>query len=336
MSNWAKLTPPGFIFHVKAYGLITNRNAVYGSMPFEAKALVSAPPGNEPVTWQGISSAARDAVWQRFNSALQPLHVAKKLGAIVFQFQVGFQPSADTIAHLRDCRARLVKEYRMAIEFRDRSWVAPEHRANTMALLRELGAPLILVDELRAELFRLDSDSRETMPLELDVVHDQWLYIRLFRRVGTDRLLSETEVNAWAQRLAMLRQQVKGPIFFMMATDHEDQPIKNMNAIAAAVPQDFVSDWRKRISKRGLGAFFGRPAADKAPAKDDVPAAPKEEAAKEQTADQAEVRAEPGRQAEGKRPLEAPAAQAASPKKQKPSQPTQGGPSIASFFSRKQ
>ena len=44
----------------------------------------------------------------------------------------------------------------MAIEFRDRAWLSATHLSRTVALLAELGAGAVIIDELKHELFLED------------------------------------------------------------------------------------------------------------------------------------------------------------------------------------
>jgi len=85
-----------------------------------------------------------------------PILTLGGVGVIVFQFQLNFKPGPETEDHLRECRRYLRSDYRMAIEFRDRSWVAPANNLRTMTLLEDLGAAAIVIDELKHELYLED------------------------------------------------------------------------------------------------------------------------------------------------------------------------------------
>ena len=104
------------------------------------------------------------------------------------------------------------------------------------------------------------------LPIQTLLPHTAWAYIRVHRRLGTDKVLRPDEITAWAGRLADLTKSGKGPVFFLWGTDHEDQPIKNMaNLEKAAGP--LIFDWRTSIggARRSLQAWFGgAPAGSKA------------------------------------------------------------------------
>jgi uncharacterized protein YecE (DUF72 family) len=54
---------------------------------------------------------------------LQVLYDAKRLGTVLFQFPPSFEPSPASIAIVEECRALLLPEFPMAIEFRNRKWL---------------------------------------------------------------------------------------------------------------------------------------------------------------------------------------------------------------------
>eukprot|EP00897_Mesotaenium_endlicherianum_P002696 jgi/Mesen1/2454/ME000158S01652 len=101
---------------------------------------------------------------------------------------------------------------------------------------------------------------REIMPMAWEATIDDFFYIRLHRREGTQKLLPPEELSLWADRLLHhLPPQLKGPVYFLWGTDHEDQPIVNARRLAVLLG-DMVYDWRgviqQRASKTGLRSFF--------------------------------------------------------------------------------
>ena len=83
---WAQRTPAGFTFNIKAYSLLTQHPTRTASLykdlrPEDAKANVYA---------KDLDRRSIDQVWERFLAALDPLHQAGKLGALLFQFPPWF------------------------------------------------------------------------------------------------------------------------------------------------------------------------------------------------------------------------------------------------------
>ena len=80
----------------------------------------------------------------QFRSGIEPLAAAGKLGAVLAQFPASFKDAPAT----RDSLAQLLRAlpgYRVAVELRHKSW--SDHLGETLALLNELGAAWVQIDE---------------------------------------------------------------------------------------------------------------------------------------------------------------------------------------------
>src|SRR5262245_35465402 len=82
VEGWAARTPPGFVMHVEAFGLMTRHPVrleaipedLRAEMPVDDRGRVDRPPRE-----------LRGEVFRRFLTALRPLRGAGKLGGILFQ-----------------------------------------------------------------------------------------------------------------------------------------------------------------------------------------------------------------------------------------------------------
>ncbi len=86
------------------------------------------------------------ALWERFGRALEPLARAGRLGCVLLQFPPWFTATRGNARYIEDCRARL-GDHRMAVELRHASWGERERLAWLAALLREIDASYVIVDE---------------------------------------------------------------------------------------------------------------------------------------------------------------------------------------------
>ena len=84
-------------------------------------------------------------MWQRFRDALMPLHSAGKLGAVLFQFPQWFVISKKSKAYIEECAERL-PDYRVAVEFRHKSWMSERNVEETLSFLEERDLPFVCVD----------------------------------------------------------------------------------------------------------------------------------------------------------------------------------------------
>ena len=145
VQGWAERTPPGFVMHVKAFGLMTRHPVrleqlppeLREGMPVDDRGRVDRPPRER----------ARE-VFRAFLEALEPLRAAGKLGGILFQLPpyVVWKPSS--LDYLEWAAEQLGGD-RMLVEFRhargSRSGVA----RGALALARGAGARVR--DRRRAE-----------------------------------------------------------------------------------------------------------------------------------------------------------------------------------------
>lgn len=140
---WIERTPPEFTFNIKAYSLLTNHptrpDSVYKDLQGEL------PEGKRFVYREHLPDEVVEEVWQRFRDALMPLHSAGKLGAVLFQFPQWFVISRKSKAYIAECAARL-PDYRIAVEFRHKSWMEERNAEETLSFLEEHDLPFVCVD----------------------------------------------------------------------------------------------------------------------------------------------------------------------------------------------
>jgi uncharacterized protein YecE (DUF72 family) len=160
VSDWVAATRSfaGFRFHIKIFSMFSQRRVPFGTLPFQVRAMLEATRAYDSraiVRWDDLSPEARQMLWAVQNERLQTLCDADRLGCAVMQFQLDFKPGDATRAWVAECRRNLSSHFKLAVEFRDRSWFGADGRdAGTTRWLRSLGIVQIMVDELDAELFR--------------------------------------------------------------------------------------------------------------------------------------------------------------------------------------
>ncbi len=141
-ANWAERTPPGFVFHVKAFGLMTGHSVRPEQLPADLRPLV-----NE-VTSRGhvvSSDALRDRVFARFRRSLEPLRQAGKLGGVLFQLPPSAFPGRAAWERIDYARTALPGDDLM-VEFRQRDWLRTDLRAETFDGLRQRDLTYVAVD----------------------------------------------------------------------------------------------------------------------------------------------------------------------------------------------
>jgi uncharacterized protein YecE (DUF72 family) len=145
--RWAERTPPGFVFHVKAWALMTGHHPREQSLPADIVRLISS---RARRTHRGEIDAgefppeAIDEAFRLFRAALSPLADAGKLGYVLFQLAPWVRYDDARLDYLASLPARL-PGWSVAVEFRHRSWL-PDHVHESLDTLRRARVACVSVD----------------------------------------------------------------------------------------------------------------------------------------------------------------------------------------------
>ncbi len=147
VAGWADRTPPGFVMHIKAFGVMTRHPvrleqlppALREGMPLDARGRVDRPHREQ-----------RALVFREFLAALEPLRAAGKLGGILFQMPPYLVPSGPAFEYLEWAREQLGGD-EMLVEFRHRDWFAEELRAELLPWLEQRRISYVTVDAPRLD-----------------------------------------------------------------------------------------------------------------------------------------------------------------------------------------
>jgi uncharacterized protein YecE (DUF72 family) len=209
VQGWADRTPPGFTMHVKAFGLMTRHPVklevlpedLRDAMPVDARGRVDRPPRE-----------LRAEVFRRFLEGLEPLRSTGKLGGILFQFPSYVVFKDASLDYLEWARDQLGSD-EMLVEFRHRSWLDEDNRADTLSFLERIGAAYVTVDAPR-------SDTAKNLIPTVPAVTAGTAYVRFHgrnldtwnKRGGSaaerfDYLYSDEELAEWTGTLKELAGQ---------------------------------------------------------------------------------------------------------------------------------
>jgi uncharacterized protein YecE (DUF72 family) len=144
---WIERTPPEFVFNIKAYALLTQHPAKTESLWKDVReALPEEVTAKKNVYMSALPDELQQEAWQRFGDALMPLHSAGKLGAVLMQFPQWFVISRKNKDYILEASERL-PNFRLAIEFRHKSWMEPRNQEETLGFLERHDLPFVCVDE---------------------------------------------------------------------------------------------------------------------------------------------------------------------------------------------
>jgi uncharacterized protein YecE (DUF72 family) len=202
---WTQRTPPGFTFDVKAFSLLTGHPTRPGSLPKDVRE--DLPPGEKNLYVRDLDTAIVDTVWERFVTALLPMADAGRLGAVLFQFSRWFPIGGRNKHYILECKRRC-EPLPISVEFRNRTWMSAENRAETLDFLRSYGLPYVCVDMPQGHPCSIPPVLAATTDLAVVRFHghgDKWTSHDIHERFGYR--YSMDELKEWAPRLGELAGQ---------------------------------------------------------------------------------------------------------------------------------
>jgi uncharacterized protein YecE (DUF72 family) len=145
-----------------------------------------------------------DEAWQRFLSALEPLHQAGKLGAILLQFPPWFPISRARKEYILAC-ARRAAPRRVCVEFRNHTWMTPDNQRETLDFLADHQLPYVCVDMPQGHRDSIPPVLAATSDLAVVRLHGhsgKWDSKDIHERFGYR--YTDGELKEWAPRIAGL------------------------------------------------------------------------------------------------------------------------------------
>ena len=195
-ARWAQRTPPEFVFHVKAHGSMTGHLEVEQEPAFAA-----------------------------FRASIEPLELSGKLRGILLQYHprvVKSTAAKEEIARSRELLEPLVP----LVEFRHRSWLEEDERADTFEFLRENGLAYVSVDAPPTR-------ASNVLPPVAAATH-RVAYVRFHgRNVKTWNIKAEKssarfnwmyeadELEEWVEKLAALSDEAEA-VYAMFNNNRDD------------------------------------------------------------------------------------------------------------------
>ncbi|MDQ1710436.1 MAG: hypothetical protein QOG49_1821 [Frankiaceae bacterium] len=229
---WVDRTPPGFVFDIKAFSLLTQHPTKPAALPKEHRPAESTKKNVYP---KDLDKAVIDDVWDRFVQALMPLYDAGKLGAVLFQFPQWFPIGKRNKQYILDAKAR-TEPLRISVEFRNKTWMSEDNRAETLDFLTSYGLPYVCVDMPQGFTSSIPPVVAATSDLAVMRFHghnaEEWESGSVQRRFAY--LYSDEELKEWAPKLQELAAQAEST-HVLMNNCHRDYAQRNATALAALV-----------------------------------------------------------------------------------------------------
>jgi uncharacterized protein YecE (DUF72 family) len=171
VERWCAATPDRFVFDVKLHQLFS----------FHSTAAKLLPPDlQQRAETDGKGKVKRTPVLEEamlnvFLGSMSILRSAGKLGALLLQLSPAFSPRMHKLEELEHLIGML-RDYRLAIEFRNRNWVIGDQLRSTIDFLKRRKVAFVNVDAPTADHFTI-------MPSDLNEITNQgFAYLRLHGR----------------------------------------------------------------------------------------------------------------------------------------------------------
>lgn len=222
---WAQRTPDHFVFHIKAYSMLTGHPTLTKALPRALKDQLPREILERDRTTRFPGSVVREA-FEWFRSALSPLKEAGKLGCVLFQFPPWFVPSHQAYRWLEEVRRRL-PDYDLAVEFRHMRWLAPGHREKSLTFLVDHGMTAVIIDGPWIKDWK--GPVAVTAPIAYVRFHGRnrtnWYKKRIETAQRYRYLYRQEELADWVETIRPLAQQVH--IFAIFNNCYQDYGIRN-------------------------------------------------------------------------------------------------------------
>jgi uncharacterized protein YecE (DUF72 family) len=244
VERWCAATPDRFTFDVKLHQLFSFHSTLAKLLPPDLQQRVETDGKGKVTRTPDLEKATLDV----FLRSMAVLRAAGKLGALLLQLSPAFSPRMHKLEEL-DHLIGMLRDYRLAIEFRNRNWAIGDQLDATIDFLRERNVAFVNVDAPASGHFTV-------MPSDLDEITNPGVaYLRLHGRNARAYITGKTvaarfnydynddeiaEVAKRSKRLARDAREVH-VVFNNNALDYAPRAAARLRAalgqIVPAVPQ---------------------------------------------------------------------------------------------------
>jgi len=171
VERWCAATPDRFTFDVKLHQLFSFHSTAAKLLPPDLQQRAEPDRKGKVTRTPDLEEAMLDL----FLRSMSVLRSAGKLGVFLLQLSPAFSPRAHKLEELERLIGML-RDYRLAIEFRNRNWATGDQLKSTIDFLRRRRVAFVNVDAPAADHFTI-------MPSELNEITNQgFAYLRLHGR----------------------------------------------------------------------------------------------------------------------------------------------------------
>lgn len=232
---WVERTPRDFVFDIKAFRLLTQHptppSALWKDIRAELPAEIAE---KRNVYMRDLPRELQTEAVRLFRDALMPLHSAGKLGVVLFQMPPFVYPTRGSFGYL-SWAADHLKDFQLAVEFRNGRWLDEEHMDETLNFLERHKLAYVCVDEPQGFRSSVPPVVAVTAPVAEVRFHgrnsDNWEKkgITPAERFRYD--YSRKELKEWVPRVKTLAEQADS-VHVLMNNCYADYGIRSAQQLA--------------------------------------------------------------------------------------------------------
>ncbi len=215
----------------KAHALITTHPTETKRLPKDIReGLPAAAAEKKRLYPRDLPAETMEEIHARFWTALEPLRKAGKLGAILLQYPewaVISRESKETILRTRE----LLPDDRLAVEFRNATWMSERNRDETLRFLTDHGLTYVAVDEPQGFPSSMPPIAAVTTE-DLAVVRfhgrnaENWKKKGITAAERFDYAYSRPELAEWVPRIREISQEAR-EVHLLMNNCYGDKAVTN-------------------------------------------------------------------------------------------------------------
>jgi uncharacterized protein YecE (DUF72 family) len=208
---WAARTPDDFTMNVKAFAPLTTHHTDPKRLPRDVRdELPKELREKRRIYPKDLGAEALAELAKRFRIALEPLQAAGKLGAVLFQYPPWFaisRANKDEIARAKE----LLPDFRLAIEFRNGTWMSERNRSETLSFLRDNDLIYVSVDEPQGFRTSIPPVAEATSDIAMVRFHgrnaDTWMKQTQTAAERFKYQYTDEELKEWIPRIRGLEKE---------------------------------------------------------------------------------------------------------------------------------
>jgi len=227
---WVERTPNRFTMNVKAFASLTEHYTDAARLPPDLRERLPVHLRDAPRVYpRDLGCELLGEVASRFRDAVEPLRQAGRLGVILFQYPVWFTCSPENRAKLGRTR-ELVPGCRVAVEFRNATWMNERHASETLALLRAHDIVYTCVDEPQGSAASIPPVAEATSDVAVVRFHGRrratWTTAVATTRERFAYLYGDDELREWVPKIRRLADRA-AEVHVLMNNCYRDYAVRN-------------------------------------------------------------------------------------------------------------